>query len=523
MTIPRLELTGHSEYVSMPGSDSPSTTIDILPMDMPSLIHEAYSPDLFRAASAIWQQKLSDHLQQVTAGQGPVLNWNEPDQAVLHAVRFLDEGNSSDSTGQLLQRFSRLVDHVLASGQNLHHPHYIGHQVPASVPLAGLFDAVGTITNQVMAIYEMGPWSTAVEYALIRKLAEKVGWDADQSSGLLTHGGSLANLTALLTARNVALPDSWEAGVPSNAVLVTHTDAHYCVARAAGILGLGTQQIVRVDLDERRRMNVEQLDQLLTGIRNEGRVAIAVSCCACATPTGAFDPLEQIADVCERHGVWMHVDAAHGGGALMSRRHRDKLSGIHRADSIVWDAHKMLFVPALCAAVLYKRRELRFETFRQTAPYLFDPSAPDMADFDSGMRTIECTKRAAGFGLWGLWSVLGEQLFEQLVDHVFTLAQQFWQMLIEATDFQPLHEPECNIVAFRYLPTELAGAPVEVQNRIQRELRTRLIRSGSFYIVQTQLNHLAALRVTIMNPLTTVDDLRELLDEIRRIAPTNVS
>lgn len=507
----------------MPASDIPSTTIDAspmidtLPQNLPSLIHAAYSPETFRAASAVWQQKLSDHLQRVTAGEGPVLNWNEPGQTVQQAVRFLEQGDSPENAEQLLRKFSLLVDQMLASGQNLHHPHYIGHQVPASVPLAGLFDAVGTMTNQVMAIYEMGPWSTAVEYALIRKLSEKAGWDPDQSSGLLTHGGSLANLTALLTARNVAIPDSWEAGVPSNAVLVAHADAHYCVARAAGILGLGTQQIVRVNLDERRRMNAEHLDQLLTGIRNTGRVAIAVSCCACATPTGAFDRLHEIADVCERHGVWMHVDAAHGGGALMSRRHRDKLSGIDRADSIVWDAHKMLFVPALCAAVLYKRRELRFETFRQTAPYLFDPSAPDMADYDSGMRTIECTKRAAGFGLWGLWSVLGEEVFEQLVDHVFAMAQQFWQMLIEATDFQPLHEPECNIVAFRYLPAEIADAPPAVQNRFQRELRTRLIRSGSFYIVQTQLNDLAALRVTIMNPLTTVDDLRELLDEIRRV------
>ena len=200
----------------------------------------------------------------------------------------------------------------------------------------------------------------------------------------------------------------------------------------------------------------------------------------------------------------------------MSRRHRGLLAGIERADSVVWDAHKMLFVPALCAAVLYKSREHRFETFRQSAPYLFDPSAPGMAEFDSGMRTIECTKRAAGFGLLGIWSVAGEELFEQLVDHTFGLARSLHDRLTAAPDFEALHEPECNIVAFRYLPARLADAPLDIVNRFQRDLRSRLIRSGKFYIVQAQLNELAVLRVTVMNPLTTVTDLEELLDELRR-------
>lgn len=488
--------------------------------ELPSLIRAVYAPETFDAASRLWQQKIAAHFQHVSSGQGPVLNWNDPATNIAAAGAFLDQGfsgaDSSQSNTGLLDRFGRLIDQMLKSGQNLHHPHYIGHQVPASVPLAGLFDAVGAITNQVMAIYEMGPWSTAVEYALIGRLAAKVGWAPEHSSGLLTHGGSLANLTALLTARNVSLPDSWENGTPANAVLVTHPDAHYCVARSAGILGLGTRQVIKAASDNLRRMIPASLDQTLQQLAAEGRCVIAVSACACATPTGAFDNLNQIADVCERHRVWLHVDAAHGGAALMSRRHRGLLAGIERADSVVWDAHKMLFVPALCAAVLYKSREHRFETFRQSAPYLFDPSAPGMAEFDSGMRTIECTKRAAGFGLWGIWSVAGEELFEQLVDHTFGLARSLHDRLTAAPDFEALHEPECNIVAFRYLPARLADAPLDVVNRFQRDLRSRLIRSGKFYIVQAQLNELAVLRVTVMNPLTTVTDLDELLDELRR-------
>jgi L-2,4-diaminobutyrate decarboxylase len=481
------------------------------------LMRRLYSREEFLAATNLWQQKLSDHLSRVTSGTGPVLNWRNPADAVHVAEGFLNSASRDTLPESILQRFGTLIDQILSSGQNLHHPSYIGHQVPASLPLAGLCDAVGTMTNQVMAIFEMGPWATAVEMALIRRLCAKIGWNPETSSGLLTNGGSLANLTALMTARNVAFPRCWEEGTPANAVLVAQADAHYCVTRAAGILGLGTQQVRRVELDADRRMKPDHLDRLLTDLKRNGKTVIAVSACACATPTGAFDPLDLIADVCETHQVWLHVDAAHGGAALMSRQHQHILKGINRADSVVWDAHKMMFVPALCAAVLYRSREHRFQTFHQDAPYLFDPSAPGMAEFDSGMRTIECTKGALGFGLWGLWSIFGDSLFEQLIDHTFEMTRLFHGMLAESDDFEPMHVPQCNILAFRYLPSVLTTLPEPLVSGLQREIRARIMRSGKFYIVQTQLNQMAALRVTLMNPLTRIQELHDLMTEIRRV------
>ncbi len=482
-----------------------------------SLLSQAYSSTLFAEATTTWQSLLTAHMQRMANAESAVLNWTDPQEAIREAFDWMQNADTEQSS-PVVDRISAILNKMLQSGQNLHHPHYIGHQVPASVPIAGLFDAVNSITNQPMAVYEMGPWATAVEHAIVKSLCLKVGWNENQGTGLLTHGGSLANLTALLTARNVALPDSWENGVPSNAVLISHTDAHYCVTRAAGILGLGARQVFKTPSDSKRHIDSVQLDHLIQKLLSEGRQIIAVSSCACATPTGAFDDLNSLADVCEKHGVWLHVDAAHGGGLLMSGQHRDKLAGIERADSIVWDAHKMMFVPALCAAVLYKNRSHRFETFQQNAPYLFDPSAPGMADVDMGMRTIECTKRAVGFGLWGLWCAFGEQIFAQLVDRTMSLTRAFVEMLDAADDFEKLHEPECNIVVFRYRPTFMQNASSEEMNRFQRDLRTNLIRSGSFYIVQTTLDGMAALRACLMNPMTTTDDLAELLTAIRQVA-----
>ena len=485
------------------------------------LIASAYDTETVRLAGEHMIDLLSKHLQVVQDASGPVLNWREPEDNIDAAKSQLAIGDADlpADTNELLARFAELIEQTLSRGQNLHHPHYVGHQVPASLPLAGLFDAITTVTNQVMAIYEMGPWATAVERAVVEQLGETIGFPPGTFTGLVTSGGSLANLTALLTARNVALADSWTRGLASNSrapVLVTHAEAHYCVTRSAGILGLGTDQIVRVPLDERRRMDVDALDEILTGLRSKNVPIVAVSAAACATPIGAFDPLVAIAEVCRRHGVWLHVDAAHGGAACFSGKHRHLVEGLHLADSVVCDAHKMMFMPALCALVFYRNPEHRYAAFHQTAPYLFDPSAPGMAAYDNGVSNVECTKRAAAMGLWGVWSLFGSRLFEALVDTTFDLGQQLYELLDAQDGFEPFCRPECNIVVFRHLPDELCGRSDDEIDDFQFRLRRSIIESGDFYLVQTRMDGRSYLRATLINPLTTVEHLRGLLDCIRQ-------
>jgi L-2,4-diaminobutyrate decarboxylase len=329
----------------------------------------------------------------------------------------------------------------------------------------------------------------------------------------------LANLTGLLAARNVTLGESWTSGVHGKGpapVLVAHADAHYSVTRSAGILGLGTNQIVEATLDPLRRMDANRLDKTLADLRARGVPIVAVSAAACATPIGAFDPLADIADVCHRHEVWLHVDAAHGGALAFSERHRHLLAGIERADTAICDAHKMMFMPALCAMLFYRDPAHRRAAFHQEAPYLFDSLVPELAEYDSGVANLECTKRAAAFGVWGVWSLIGPQIFADMVDVTIETARQFYEELTEAADFQTLHEPQCNIVAFRYLPAELNDVPAEKVDRFQLMLRRRVIESGEFYLVQSRIDGRPVLRTTIMNPLTTPEDMRRLMECLRR-------
>jgi L-2,4-diaminobutyrate decarboxylase len=507
-------------------------------------IRRAYDLELFQQSGQGLIEQLTGHLRRCGESAGRVLNWSDPRLLTAEAAHELAGALPVEaSAGALAGRFGELVELALARGINLHDPRYVGHQVPAALPLAGLWDGLGAVINNPMAIYEMGPFVTAAEHAVVGELLHRVGWGpaagADSATagttggvvgpvagggGIVTHGASLANLTAMLVARNVALGGSWERGVLAECLaaggkparLVVQADAHYCLARSAGILGLGTEQVVPAAVDERRRMCPQRLDETLRKLRREGFPIVAVAASACATPIGAFDPLEAVAEVCERHDVWLHVDAAHGGAVLFSRRHRGLLAGCERSHSLTWDAHKMLFVPALCAFLLYRDRGNGYRAFQQAAPYLFDPSGPDLRDYDGGLRTVECTKRGAALGLWGVWSLFGPGLFEDLVDVTFALGRSLYEKLQAADDFEALHEPECNIVVFRHIPARLRGAtPAEV-GAFQLRVRRRAIESGETYLVPGSFGGVPALRCTLMNPLTTPGDLDQLLETLRR-------
>lgn len=473
-----------------------------------------FSPEDFTRTLDLATSALKTYFTDVLAGQGPVQRWTHPLDKIAMAGRALDMASTTTPDNE---RIDGLIQQCLTHGQNLHHPHYIGHQVPGPIPLAGVFDAIGTITNQVMAVYEMGPWATAIERALIQRLGLQCGLSPGEFSGLITSGGSLANLTALLTARNVVFGTSWQEGVaalPHPPVLLVQQDAHYCIARSAGILGLGTNQVIRIPLDDQRRMCPQQLARQLADCAAHGIPVMAVVACACATPIGAFDPLEAIADLCERYNVWMHVDAAHGAAAAFSDKYRALVAGLNRADSFIADAHKMMHVPALCAFVFYRQSIHRFAAFQQDAPYLFDPSAPGMAEYDCGLMTLECTKRAAAYGLWGVWCAYGPQVFADLIDVTFDLADEVWQDLQEQPDFQAPYRPQCNIVVFRYTPAEIEASQ---WNELNRELRRQLIESGTFYISQTTIDGVAYLRMTIINPLTTRATVQSLLQQLRSL------
>lgn len=482
-----------------------------------------YDPALFASVGTGLVDMVRVYLEETGRVSEPALPWREPADLLEIARRRLAEAPAqvpSPDSGPRARLFDVAAD-MLAHNNRLHSAHYLGHQVPAPVPAAGAFELVCATTNNPSGLYEMGPFPAAAERALLEKLGALVGWPAGHD-GVVTHGGSLANLTALLTARAWRYPGYWAEG-PAAAgrglpAILVGADAHYSIARAAGIAGMGARQVLHLPLDERRRVRAEAIEPVLERARAEGLDPFCLVGSACSTPIGAFDPLDAMGEIAARHGLWLHVDGAHGASLLLSRRHRHVLRGIERADSVTWDAHKMMFVPALCTFLLLRDGRRGYETFNQDAPYLYDLESHPTRDFDALLRTVECTRRPMAMPVFALWAAFGPSLFEDLVDLSIGRARELHALLSEADDFEPLHEPECNIVCFRHVPARLRGRPPGEVAALQAEVRRRLTTSGAFYITTTKLDGASCLRVVVMNARVERSHLEELLERIRRAA-----
>ncbi|MDF1836747.1 MAG: pyridoxal-dependent decarboxylase [Planctomycetota bacterium] len=468
-------------------------------------LEKAYDPETFRELGHRLIDRVADYLKRARARELPVLDMPEPG-AMMEAwpSEFPDRGD-----GQIVERLQRFIEQA----NHLHNPGFVGHQVSAPLPAAVLCDMIGSLLNNGMAVYEMGPSQTAAELHVVRFLADRIGFDGD-SGGVLTHGGSIGNLTALLAARQArAGQDVWAQGQQENYAVLASAQNHYSVARAVRIMGWGEGGIEPVEVDGDFRMRPECLAAAKERAERSGRKVLAVVASDCTTSTGSFDPIEAIADFCGVHGLWLHVDAAHGGTALLHSNHRGLLAGIHRADSVVWDLHKMMLMPALITGVVFRENRRSYEAFAQEASYLFEGDDPEKEWFNVGLRTMECTKRALGTTAYVLLQAFGTELFADYFDRALALTRSFAEMVRSSADFELGLEPRCNIVCFRYVGRECAD-----RNAQQARIRNQVLKAGNFYLVQTRLGQSLYLRLTLIQPFTTPQMLAELLEEIRSAA-----
>lgn len=470
----------------------------------------AFDPEAFRREGHDLIDRLADYLRAALDGPPlPVLPWAPPGEML---ERWPSEFPAGGGTP-----FAELVDRAIREANHLHHPRFVGHQVTAPLPLAALAELVGALLNNGMAVYEMGPSATAMERSVVGFLTRTLGFP-EGSDGVLTSGGSLGNLTALLAARQACAGfDAWSEGTATAPPLcfLAGADAHYCIDRAAGVMGMGRPGIERVPLDARRHLRAEALGSALDRATRAGRRVLGVIANAASTATGAHDPLDELADFCTARGLWLHVDGAHGAAAALSPKYCGLVRGIERADSVVWDAHKMLLVPALVTAVLFRDGRRSWDPFAEEASYLFQGERATEW-FNVCRRTLECTKRMMSFELYAVLAVCGPALLGEYVTRTYDLARRFAEMIEQTPDFELPASPESNIVCFRYIPL---GRDEDI-DAMQERIRGRLLADGSFYLVQTRLDGAVHLRTTLIHPFTSEGDLTDLLAAIREAAGT---
>ncbi|HEX4683661.1 MAG TPA: pyridoxal-dependent decarboxylase, partial [Gemmatimonadaceae bacterium] len=293
---------------------------------------------------------------------------------------------------------ARLRSDVVPNSNHLFHPRYVGHQIAGPLPAAVWTESITAALNQSLAVFEMSPVGTVLEHLVISWMCDLAGYGAG-SGGTLTSGGTEATFTALLAARSAAIPDAWTNGIGADPpLLLCGEHAHYAVTRAAAELGLGLRSVVPIRSRD-YRMDVDALHSGLGDLSRRGRRIMAVVATAGSTATGSIDDLDAIASVCDRYGVWLHVDAAHGGSALLSAKHRHRLAGIERARSLAWDPHKMMLLPTQAGMVLVRNERELDTAFSQRAPYLFQGEQGERV-WDQGTRNFICSRRADVLKLW---------------------------------------------------------------------------------------------------------------------------
>lgn len=450
---------------------------------------ERYREEMARGVAAV-----ADH---VAALEGP---WSGA--GVEEVGAKLTRIDLDEPLDDMSDALAEVKDVYLDDAVWFHEPRYLAHlNCPVVIP-ALVAEVLVSSVNSSLDTWDQSAGGTHIERRLIDWTAARIGL-GDDADGVFTSGGTQSNLQALLVARGQAYP-------AGSFRIFASRDSHFSVQKSANVLGLGADAVVTIPTDSRRRMDAVALDRAIWDARASGHIPMAVVATAGTTDYGSIDPLGDIAEVCAQHGVWMHVDAAYGGGLLASTRHRHLLDGIERADSVTVDFHKTFFQPVSSSAVLFRRREvLRHVTYH--ADYLNPRTSAQPNQVDKSLQT---TRRFDALKLWLTLRTMGADAIGDYVDAVIDLAQSGYELIDDDPDLEVVTAPTLSTLVFRFRPTGLSDADAD---QVNPGIRRTIAGSGSAVIAGTTSDGRAWLKFTMLNPETTTDDLRSVLSLVKDI------
>nr|WP_146931709.1 aspartate aminotransferase family protein [Cellulomonas xylanilytica] len=434
------------------------------------------TPQPFSGASRQQLQELVDAVDLDSAGLGTATALREADDLVgEHAVWF-------------------------------HHPAYAAHlNCPVAVP-AVVAEAMIAAVNPSLDTYDQSTIGTLMERKLVDWTCGRIGFAA--GDGVFTSGGTQSNLQALLLARDAAVA---RGGRPEGLVIVATASSHFSVQKAARLLGLGDDAVILVRTDAHGRMDPAALAGVLDTLTAIDRVPMCVVATAGTTDRGRLDPLAAIADECDRAGVWLHVDAAYGCGLLVSPTRRHLLDGIERARSVTVDFHKSFFQPVSSSALLVREPgDLRHVTWH--ADYLNPADAEEPNQVDKSMQT---TRRFDALKLWTTLRALGPDGIGAMFDAVLDLAARVHDEVDRDPDLELVGRTELSTVLFRYQPPHVSDAQADGLVPLVRRV---LFESGRAVVAKTVVAGRPCLKLTLLNPDTTLDDIRGVLELVRGAA-----
>ena len=369
-------------------------------------------------------------------------------------------------------------------------------------------EVIAALTNQSMYTYELSPIATLIEKAVIERMMEIVGYG--EGFGTLTTGGSNGNMLGMLCARQYADPMSSLNGFDGTKyVAFVSEEAHYSVLMSANVIGIGHQNLIKVKCDSGGRMNPESLLEEINRATSNDRVPFCIIATSGTTVRGAFDPLREIAQIAHDNDIWLHVDAAWGGSCLFSRRHRGLMDGVELADSICWDAHKMMGLPLICSVFLTKNKSVLRSVCAHgdSAHYLFHD---DTKDVDLGRYSLQCGRRNDSLKLWVAWREIGDSGWAKMVEKYCDLSGYLEDLVNNSKYLSMMSERDWSNVCFRY---EVDDHDL---NELNIEIRNRMMREGINLVSRSNIGDDVIIRAVVANPLVDEKVLLSLITSIER-------
>jgi aromatic-L-amino-acid decarboxylase len=400
-----------------------------------------------------------------------------------------------------------LAEDVLPFRSRIDHPRYLAY-VPGEGTWPGaLGDLIASTYNIDVGNWMESAGPSRLETVVLRWFADWIGYPAE-SAGVLVSGGSAANLTAMACAREALV-----GAMSGELVAYVSEQGHSSLARAARVLGFGPQQVRVLPVDDKFRMRTDALEAAITADLAAGRRPLVVLAVAGTTNTGAVDDLTQLARVCGRYGVWLHVDGAYGAFAALTERGREALAGLELADSVALDPHKWLYQPFECGALLVRRGHLLMEAFEIHPSYLQDTTARDGATnyADHG---LQLTRMSRALKIWMSLQYFGVDAFAAAIDRAMDLAEHAQRVIEAAPELELLAPATLGIVGFRRHPS---GRDDEQDlERANATLITDLAESGEGLVSSTRLSGSYAIRLCVLNHGTTTSDVDRVLDWLQK-------
>lgn len=472
---------------------------------------------------------MTDRIKELEA-EAQILEPNHQERIILteqvleYAETFLDRlpqkkaFDESDNHGKGLLDFSireqpkdienllgALDQNVDSQGLNPASGRHLGYIPGGGLYPSALADFLAAVTNRYAGVFFSSPGAVRMENMCLRWICDLIGY-GDQAGGNLTSGGSIANLTGLVTARDHA---KVKAADFQRTVIYTTRQVHHCVIKAIKFAGLAEAELRTIAMDEHFRMQPNKLREQIAEDKKNGKIPLVIFASAGTTDLGAVDPLQSIGAIAREHNIWFHVDAAYGGFFLLTDHGQKKLKGIELADSVTIDPHKGLFLPYGSGALLVKEVEHLYDSQHMTANYLQDTLSAD-EEYSPADLSPELSKHFRGLRMWLPLQVFGTAPFRAALDEKLELTRYFYREVqhIEGIEVGP--EPELSVMFFRYVP-EHGDA-----NAANKELVKAIHRDGRVFLSSTNIDDTVYLRLAVLSfrtHLDTIDLTLEILKE----------